>query len=476
MESESIKNLGLFHIADGLREGLTHFSGPSRAAVIFAEKKFDPIRIYDPYDLLRGHEPKLKEIYLESEEWRSDAPDTQNIKLSGEMYPEENLELSGLISYGGRTGSIFYQMWFTEHHPSMCCIGPTERWLEYAVSLLSMSFRFRDAFYPATSSHALREYATHAVRDHIHDELGRVFGWDTRVFVFPILDAMLGLSKTTEEGAWPRGKIVFISPDDISGLKFLVRFSRHERPELRNLKHVRKLLQTVEYSDRKLISFGRNILGIAIGEMPERNSTADFRGDFGFLSLGGELICSFSDGKVYSTTRRPVLVDFEETLLETDLSSSDIHDLFRIVSEIVYAISITRHGCSIIVDLNDKQVDISGQLLEVPIDLREEQFLQLAKSLAKVDGGIHIAKDLHMHGFACLMDGRAVPGEDRARGARYNSALRFTAEHGDVIVIVVSSDKPVSVIRDGIELTARRDWEPVAKLSSIPPTLKEWLG
>jgi hypothetical protein len=69
MLTDSSKNLCLFHILDGLRQGLSSFSGPSRAAVIFAEKPDDPISIYDPQDLLRGHEPMLKEIYLDTDKW-----------------------------------------------------------------------------------------------------------------------------------------------------------------------------------------------------------------------------------------------------------------------------------------------------------------------------------------------------------------------------------------------------------------------
>ena len=96
--------------------------------------------------------------------------------------------------------------------------------------------------------------------------------------------------------------------------------------------------------------------------------------------------------------------------------------------------------------------------MENPLDLREPAYLELAKSLAKVDGALHVGSDLHMHGFACLLDGRSVPGEDRARGARFNSALRFTSEHENIIVVVVSSDRPVSVIKEGVELTARCEW------------------
>ena len=475
MTNDSVKNLCLFHILDGLRQGLSHFSGPSRAALVYTERPDDPIRMYDPQDLLRGHEPKLKEIYLDSDEWRVNAPKTHDIKLFGQMFPEKNLELSGLISYGGRTQSIFYQMWFTEHHPDMCSIGPTERWLEHAISLLSLDFSFEAPFHTAVSSYALREYGGHAVRDYILDELSLMYGWDAKIFVFPILDAILGISSTREEGFRPQGKLVFIAPEDLSRQQFLVRFPRLERPILKNYKHVRKLLQAVEDSDRRLISYGKNIVGIATGKMPERRATADFRGENGFLKLAGKPVCSFSDGSFCSSTRRANLVHLEEALLEFRIDPSSSNDLFKIVSGIVHGAGKQKHGCTLVIDLNDSPIEISGQQLEHPINLTQENLLGLAKSLARVDGALHIGEDLHLHGFACLLDGRAVPGEDRARGARFNSALRFTAVHNNVLVVVVSFDKPVSVIQGGVELTAQCEWEPFSKLVKAPPTLKEWL-
>ncbi len=109
------------------------------------------------------------------------------------------------------------------------------------------------------------------------------------------------------------------------------------------------------------------------------------------------------------------------------------------------------------------------------MDLQKNHLLNLAKSLAKVDGALHLRGDLHLHGFACLLHGNTVPGEDRARGARFNSALRFTAEHRQVIVVVVSSDRPVSVIQEGVELTAQCEWAPFSKMIKPPPSLAEWI-
>jgi DisA checkpoint controller-like protein len=88
---------------------------------------------------------------------------------------------------------------------------------------------------------------------------------------------------------------------------------------------------------------------------------------------------------------------------------------------------------------------------------------------------VHIGADMRLHGFACLLDGRAIASEDRARGARYNSALRFTAEHADIIVVVVSSDRPVSIIQSGIEISAACQWKPMSCRIVQPIPLNRWV-
>jgi len=473
--NHSIKNLCIYHVLDGLAEGLSHYSGPSRAALLYAEKPDDKIQVCDPQRLLEGHEPVLKKLYVTSDGWRREAPSTLNFKLFGQIYPERNLQLAGLISFGGRTQSMFYQMWFTEHHPDMCSIGPTERWLEHAVSLLAHDFANEDAFYTRNSRYVLREYATHAVRDFIRDDLNIKFGWDTSMEVYPILDTILGVSKTREEGAWPRGLLAFVEPDSLPEIHFLIRFPSLDILKVSNYKHVRKLLLAVENSDRKLVSDGRKIIGIASGELPQCRITADFRGGHGFLRFAGELVCSFSDGSFHSTTRKPNLVHLEELLVTSSLDPAVSSLLFKIVSCIVEAAGEQKHGCSLVIDFNDPPVRISGQQLERPVDLQHEQYLELAKSLAKVDGALHICSNLHLHGFACLLDGRFIKTEDRARGARFNSALRFTSENPNLIVVVVSSDRPVSVIQGGVLLNPPREWEPFSLFVTPPPTLEEWL-
>jgi len=476
MSEDSYPNMCIFHTLDGLREGLSHFSEPSRVALIYAVRIGDPIRVYDPQKLLQGHEPILKELYLDSEEWRKAPTDFEMVRRFGQIQVEKNLELAGLISCGGRSYSIFYQIWFTEHHPDICSTGPTERWLEHAAWLLSHDFASDNKFCTGASGYVLREYATHAVRDYIVDELNLMMGLDTQLRVYPILDTVLGISNTREEGAWPRGSLLFVESRSLDSINFMARFPALEQPTLENFKHIRKLLQAVEHSDRKLISDGQNIVGIATGKMPKYCIIADFRGQHGFLSLNGELVCSFADGSFCSTTFLAKLVQLEEVLLESRIKNDAVHEIFKIVTRIVHNAERAKYGCTLVVDLNEQPIYISGQHLHEPLDLTDEKMLDMAGDLAKVDGALHIGADRQLHGFACLLDGLAVASEDRARGARFNSALRFTAVNANLIVIVVSVDRPVSVIQEGVELNAQCILRPVSWLMTTPPTLPEWLA
>jgi len=460
---------------DGLQEGLSHFSGSSRAAIIYAVTPDEPMRVYDPQNLLSGHEPIFQELYLASSDWRKNIRLSDGMKKFRQMVPEENLELTGLISWGGRSGSIYYQMWFTEHHPNMCSIGPTECWLEHAAWRLSHDAANEEELYTGISGSFLREYSTHAVRDYVVDQMNVNLGWDTQLRVYPILDTVLEISRTREERQWPVGELIFIDLRALPELEFLVRFPEMQQPSLTNFKHVRKLLLSVENSNCRLVSEGKTIMGIADEKLPAFGIIADYRGRHGFLRINEDKICSFSDGRFKSSTHRANLVNAEEILLESSLDDEISNRLYKIVTSVVHCAESNEHGCTLIIDLNDEPVKISGQKLEAPLDLRLARNLELSKSLAKVDGGLHIGADACLHEFACLLDGRSVAGEDRSRGARYNSALRFTSEHDNIFVVVVSSDRPVSVFQEGVEISAQCQWKPEFTCAMPHRTLKEWI-
>lgn len=460
----------------GLREGLSRFSGKSRSAVIFAIGEDDSLQICDPQNLLNGYEPKLEHIYLKSREWRGESYRRYDRKMFNHIDQVENLKLDGLISYGGRSGAVYYQMWFTEHHPDMCSIGPTERWLEHAVLRFSHDMANESVLYTGISGSFLREYTTHAVRDYIVDCVNLRLGYDSHVRIYQVLESVLGISKTPEEGAVPHGELVFVEPRLIEQLNFIARFRTDQQPQLNHYKHIRKLLLSVESSNNKLVSNGSRILGICDRNLPHFCLVADFQGKLGFLRFNDELICSFEDGSFSSTTHRAKLFEVEEILLDYDLDTSVRNQLFQVVAALVHNAETNGFGCTLVVDLEHDYSPLSGQLLDPPIDLQQPERLALAAGLSKTDGGLHIRADLLLHGFACLLDGLSIPGEDRARGARYNSALRFTAIRRDTIIIVVSSDRPVSVIYRGTEARKRQTFAAKERCSLFPEPLAQWLA
>ena len=437
----------------GLREGLTRFSGPSRVAVIYRLTPDDDYYICDPAGLLRGHDTKIKAAYFDEH----DQPlpirrFPQNTHYSN-IDRVDDLELDGIISIGGQSGPVPYQMWFTDHHPEILSTGPTQRWLEHAALRFSHDVANERELYSGISGRFLQEYATHAVHDHIVYELERAntYGARSTFSIYRILEGILAISRTREELKSPHGQLAFILPDHIEAIDFLARFHEAEQPLLDNHKHVRKLLQAVQKFRNRLVSDGRQILGIARGRIDHFHLTADFQGLYGFLRINEQSICSFADGAYSSATHQAKLFQVEEALLDYQMHSSIRSSLFHIISSIVHYGETENFGCAVVLDLNQPITHIAGQNLDQPLDLERSNLLDLACDLARVDGALQIGSDRKLHRFACLFDGPAIANEDRARGARYNSALRFTARNPDTVVIVVSADRPVSVIRNGYE-------------------------
>ncbi|MBT8340118.1 MAG: DNA-binding protein, partial [Desulfatitalea sp.] len=366
--------------AQGLQEGLSHYAGASRVALIYLIGAGDAPAIFDPQRLLRGHEPFLKERYLDRDAWLRKPPGRAYIHRFGHSIPEKNLQLAGLISYGSRSAPVFYQMWFTEHHPDVCATGPAERWLEHAAWRFSHDMANESELYTGISGSFLREYAAHAVRDHIVDQMNVLLGMDTPLRVFPILDAVLGISRTREEGAWPRGRLVFVEPGALAQVNFVIRFSARDVPFLSHYKHVCKLLQAVECSTRVLVSDGRCILGMAEAPLPGFFLAADFCGQYGYIAIQEDLVCSFSDGAFRATTHRATLVQVEEALLESDLDRESGGKLYKIVTELVHHAQSNRFGCTLVVDLNPAAVTISGHALDPSLDLCQPHAMRLAES------------------------------------------------------------------------------------------------
>ena len=468
--------LCITNILNGVSDGLSKYSHPSRVALIFAAREDDPVSVFDPQNILRGHESRLKELFFDNPgEWRARIKEKIQYQPLGHVVAEGDPGLAGLISYGGCSSEFFYQMWLTNHHPDMCAVHPTERWLEQAASLLAHDYNSRTVAINS-SDYVLKNYSLQAIADYIVDEREKNLGFDSHIQIPSILNDILNISKTREEGAWARGILLFIDARRLNDISFITKIQKHERPVISNKKHIRKLLVAVENSDRKLVSDGCTIIGITDSDIPEYAVAAEFRGDHGFLRMGNEKISSFFDGSFHSTTREAKMVELEELLLDSGLETEKSTLLFQLVSHLVHLAGKGRYGCTLVIDLKQIPTRLSGHVLDPPLSLLEPKHMNLAGSLQKIDGALHITSDLAINGFGCLLDGRTINWENMARGARYNSALRFSAENSRVIVVVVSADRPVSIIYNGIEINAFSHWRPVYQHTPEPMLLNKYLN
>ncbi|MCP3900421.1 MAG: DNA-binding protein [Desulfobacteraceae bacterium] len=465
------QNLCIANIFNGLVEGLSKFSNHSKLALIYAPAPNDSLCIYDPQNILKEHGSILKEKYWDNyRSWRDKNEDIISKQPVGRLIPVDKLTLSGLINYGAACNSFFYQMWFTNHHPDMCSTKPTEKWLEQAASLLATDYP-SGRIVVESSGYILKNYSLQAIADFIADQRNCYLDYDSRLLIPPILNTVLNISKAREEGASPRGQIFFTDPDKVYSIDFITKIQRHQQPLVQNTKHVRKLLTAVENSNRKLVSDGNTIIGITDTPVPENAIAADYYDDHGFLELGENKIASFSGGNFHSTNREAKLVELEELLLDSKLEHENSTLLFQLVSELVHISVKNGHGCTLVLDLNQEPLSMTGHVLDPSLSLLEPTNINLACSLTKIDGALHITSDLMIHGFGCLLDGKATNWENMARGARYNSAIRFSAEHRDTVIVVVSSDRPVSIIYCGVEINAFSSWEPPFYENSLKPVL-----
>jgi hypothetical protein len=326
----------LSNILNGVSDRLSKFSHPSRLALIYAPSSGDSVNIFDLQNILRGHDPKLKELFVDNfDEWNDDV----KARLSGQSkdyhVPQPNLELSGLISYGSGCNDFFYQMWSTDHHPDMCSIHPTERWFEQAAAFLAFDYHSKNATMNS-SDYVLKNYSLQALSDYIVDERTNNLDFDSRMLISPILNDILDISKTKEEGAWERGTLFFTDSVRILIIDFLTKIQKNERPEMGNRKHIRKLFLAVENSSRKLVSDGCNIIGISERKIPDYAIVTEFTGKYGFLKLGNKKISSFFDGSLRSTTQEAKMVELEELLLDSILETKTSTILFQVVSHLVH--------------------------------------------------------------------------------------------------------------------------------------------
>ncbi len=102
------------------------------------------------------------------------------------------------------------------------------------------------------------------------------------------------------------------------------------------------------------------------------------------------------------------------------------------------------HGTTLVISK-----DAKGESVRLQKHGGIESFVPTAATIAgasAIDGAMMIDLDGTCHGVGLILDGEVGEKEDPARGARYNSVLRYLGKHDDCVVVVVSEDRMIDVL------------------------------
>ena len=125
----------------------------------------------------------------------------------------------------------------------------------------------------------------------------------------------------------------------------------------------------------------------------------------------------------------------------TDSDVADLWALARTASE-------QEHGTMLVVhrDAANEAARLvpQAQLIE-PVRLQDD----MLRAMTNIDGAVLVSPDGLCHAVGVILDGTATGQGDSARGARYNSAVRYRQAAGDAcLVIIVSEDGMINLLPD----------------------------
>ncbi len=361
---------------------------------------------------------------------------------------------AGQLAVIDRSTTGISLLWAVERSPALLNINPITLWLEYASDVIRTVERKPSLSQREMFAHreAIASFGTAAIKSATELE--------TRDFrrIHPI-DVILSLSLAYEEGKKCSGNIAFVQSERDRNDHLAMEFGVESRPLLHSAKHLRKYLTSVERSPYWLVSDAERVIGVsraidgieAAGRAFPRSVVAQFTGGRAEIWCGGSYLCSAFEGQLMSRRATPQ----KEAVLgavkaNTPSKQSPVwEEMVNAVWPLIAFIYKESAGCSLVLDIAEVTKRISGEYIEDPLALDEEANAVIASRMAKIDGALHIGRPGLLLGFACLLDGARVEGEDRSRGARFNSAVRFTAAHKDKIVLTVSSDGPISCFHGG---------------------------
>ena len=262
--------------------------------------------------------------------------------------------------------------------------------------------------------------------------------WRTSQEPSDLFGALNAVASLTYERAGAKGKLTVTTRQNLE--KWLtVRFKNPVR--LRESRTMRKVLQITDDTMSVLAdptcAYGLGASRIA-PDVVEVSITGHATWE---ASVNGDKFVRVAYGRATIPTQQ---IEFHELkdIAERTIGNANT----RRIWEIVQAVQESGQGATIVVskDPEAETARLSGEGMPIESDyLEPEEIVRLGS----VDGAVILGPDGRCHAFGVILDGVANEGGDRARGSRFNSAVRYqNMETAGSMIIVISDDGTIDLL------------------------------
>ncbi|MEK4725930.1 DNA integrity scanning protein DisA nucleotide-binding domain protein [Bacillus sp. FSL K6-1218] len=253
------------------------------------------------------------------------------------------------------------------------------------------------------------------------------------------------ISSQYYEGGESNGRII-ISNNEHPAINQILKFS--SPIDLTNHKAIRKLLEMTS-GDISLLANGNEVYGM--GNISNYDSTDEdlfiinFKRHFTWELRYRDTPLMVVEYRQPSLPKERMNKElFSDHLIRTfsDMNENDIN----VIWDVILAATEQKHGTMVVItNKAAEEADrLNGQCINIePINLTAE----VMRLVTAIDGAVLLDPNGKCHALGVILDGRATEKGDSARGARYNSALRYLdTQENECLIVVVSEDGYINLI------------------------------
>ena len=253
-----------------------------------------------------------------------------------------------------------------------------------------------------------------------------------------LFSAINDISSQTYERLGARGQLIVTDHDNLeNGLNVTIK----NPIRLHNTRIARKMLELTDETTA-LLTDGQYVYGLGMCVSAPNVAKIRIEGNSEWsLSINDTELIRISHQQ--ATLPKQILdKNLFEEVARKELDGVDTESIWNIFQHSLDS----GHGTTLVVSKSPaSEVNRLGQeaLAIKPKYLAHKEFARLGK----IDGAVFLGTDGRCYAFGVILDGMATSSGDRARGARFNSAVRYEQTSCvDTMVIVISDDGTVDLI------------------------------